>query len=102
MPSSPSPRSACRGGTGLSGSARGTRSGGGSTGGPAAASGPGQDADITHADGLLDGFAPAVAITGKGYDNQALVDAIGAKGGEAVIPAGRNRAVSREIDAERY
>jgi transposase len=63
---------------------------------------PGQDADITHADGLLDGFAPAVVIADKGYDEQALVDAIEAKGGEAVIPARTNRTVPREIDAERY
>ena len=63
---------------------------------------PGQDADIAHADGLLDGFAPAVVIADKGYDKQALVDAIEAKGGEAVIPARKNRTVPREIDAERY
>ena len=63
---------------------------------------PGQDADISHADGLLDGFAPAVVIADKGYDKQALVDAIEAKGGEAVIPARCNRTVPREIDADRY
>ena len=63
---------------------------------------PGQDADITHAGGLLDGFTPAVVIADKGYDKQALVDAVEAKGGEAVIPARRNRTVPREIDAERY
>ena len=63
---------------------------------------PGQDADVAHADGLLDGFAPAVVIADKGYDKQALVDAIEAKGGEAVIPARKNRTVPREIDGERY
>ncbi len=63
---------------------------------------PGQDADIAHADGLLDGFAPAVVIADKGYDEQALVDAIEARGGEAVIPARKNRTVPREIDADRY
>ena len=63
---------------------------------------PGQDADVAHADGLLDGFAPAVVIADEGYDKQALVDAIEAKGGEAVIPARKNRTVPREIDAERY
>ena len=63
---------------------------------------PGQDADIAHADGLLAGFAPAVVIADKGYDKQALVDAIEAKGGEAVIPARKNRTVPREIDADRY
>ena len=63
---------------------------------------PGQDADITHADALLEGYAPAVVIADKGYDKQALVDAIEAKGGEAVIPARANRTVPREIDADRY
>jgi hypothetical protein len=62
---------------------------------------PGRDADIAHADGLLAGFAPAVVIADKGSDEQALVDAIKAKGGEAVIPARTKRTVSREIDADR-
>ena len=63
---------------------------------------PGQDADITHADGLLDGFAPAVVVADKGHDEQALADAIEATGGEAAIPAWANRTVPRGIDAERY
>ena len=62
---------------------------------------PGQDADVAHADGLLDGFAPAVVVADEGYDEQALVGAIEAKGGEAVIPARKNRTVPREIDADR-
>ena len=63
---------------------------------------PGQDADISHADELLDGFAPAVVIGDKGYDKQALVDAIEAKGGEAVIPTLKTRKVQRTIDTDRY
>ncbi len=63
---------------------------------------PGQDADIAHADALLEGFAPGVVIADKGYDEQALVDAIEARGGEAVIPARANRTVPRAIDADRY
>ena len=63
---------------------------------------PGPDADITHADALLDGATPAVVIADTGYDKQALVDAIEAKGGEAVIPTRSNRTVQREIDADRY
>ena len=63
---------------------------------------PGQDADISHADALLDGLAPAVVIADKGYDKQALVDAIEARGGEAVIPARSNRTVPREVDADLY
>lgn len=63
---------------------------------------PGQDADISHAEELLDGFAPAVVIADKGYDKQALVDAIEAKDAEAVIPTLSTRKVQREIDTDRY
>jgi transposase len=63
---------------------------------------PGQDADITHATGLLDGLAPAVVIADKGYDKQALVDAIEDGGAEAVIPTQKGRKVPRDIDTDRY
>jgi transposase len=63
---------------------------------------PGQDADITHAEELLAGFAPAVVIGDKGYDKQALVDAIEATGGEAVIPTQKDRKAQRVIDTDRY
>jgi transposase len=63
---------------------------------------PGQEADITHADELLAGATPAVVIADKGYDKQALVDAIEDRGGEAVIPTQKNRATQREIDRDRY
>ena len=63
---------------------------------------PGQDADISHADELLDGFAPAVVIGDKGYDKQALVDAIEANGAEAVIPTLKTRKDQRDIDTDRY
>jgi transposase len=43
-----------------------------------------------------------VVIADKGYDKQALVDAIEAKGGEAVIPTQKNRKVPRAIDRDRY
>ena len=41
-------------------------------------------------------------IADKGYDKQALVDAIEANGGEAVIPTLKNRKVQRDIDTDRY
>ena len=63
---------------------------------------PGQDADIAHADELLDGFTPSVVIGDKGYDKQALVDAIEARGGEAVIPTQKDRKTQRDIDRDRY
>lgn len=63
---------------------------------------PGQAADVTQADALLDGATPAVVIADKGYDKQALVDRIEGMGAEAVIPTQKNRAVQRDIDRERY
>jgi transposase len=63
---------------------------------------PGQEADITHADALLAGTTPAVVIADKGYDKKALVAAIEARGGEAVIPTQKNRAEQRDIDRDRY
>lgn len=41
-------------------------------------------------------------IADTGYDKQALVDALEAKGREAVIPTRSNRTVQREIDTDRY
>ena len=63
---------------------------------------PGQDADIAHADELLDGFTPSVVIGDKGYDKQALVDRIESGGAAAVIPTQRDREVQRQIDRDRY
>lgn len=63
---------------------------------------PGQAADVTQADALLDGTSPEVVIADKGYDKQALVDDIEARGAEAVIPTQKNRKVQREIDRDRY
>ncbi len=63
---------------------------------------PGQAADITQADALLDGATPEVVIADKGYDKQALVGRIEGLGAEAVIPTRKNRKVQREIDRDRY
>ena len=63
---------------------------------------PGQAADITQADALLDGAAPGVVIADKGYDKRALVDRIEGMGAEAVIPTQKSRKVQRDIDREKY
>lgn len=63
---------------------------------------PGQEADVTHAPALLAGTAAAVVIADKGYDAQALVDDIEARGGEAVIPTRRSSTRPRAIDTDRY
>ena len=55
---------------------------------------PGRDADR--------GRAVRGRDRGQGYDSQAVVDAVEAKGGEAVIPTQKNRKVQRDIDRERY
>jgi transposase len=62
----------------------------------------GQAADVTQADTLLADARPAVVIADKGYDSQALVNRIVARGAEAVIPSRTNRKEPRMIDRERY
>jgi transposase len=66
----------------------------------------GQEADVTHAPALLDAV-PAKAeveavIADKGYDSQAVVAMVQARGAAAVIPTLRTRQRQREIDTERY
>ena len=63
---------------------------------------PGQAADVTQAKALVEEVPFEVVIADKGYDSQALVDAIEARGGEAVIPSLKNRARQRDYDRERY
>ena len=62
----------------------------------------GQAADVKQADTLLADARPAVVIADKGYDSQALVNRINARGAEAVIPSRSNRKEPRMIDRERY
>jgi transposase len=62
----------------------------------------GQAADVQQAEPLLEGIATDVVIGDKGYDSDALVAAIQAKGAEAVIPPKKNRKVQREYDRDRY
>ena len=50
----------------------------------------------------MEGVALTVVIADKGYDKQEFVDAIEAKGGEAVIPSRKNRTTQRDIDGDRY
>ena len=67
---------------------------------------PGQEADVRHAQELLRGVPAAAevkAVIGdKGYDSQAVVDTVEARGAEAVIPTRSNRKQPRVIDQERY
>ena len=47
-------------------------------------------------------MSPAVVIADKGYDSQAFVDSIEARGAEAVIPSLASRKERRAYDRERY
>lgn len=63
---------------------------------------PGQHADITQAEGLLQGYEPAAVIADKGYDSDALIETIAATGAEAVIPPRQNRNEFRAYDRHLY
>ena len=63
---------------------------------------PGQAADVTQAEALIEGAPFEVVIADRGYDSQAVVRAVEAGGGEAVIPTRKNCKVQRVIDRERY
>jgi len=63
---------------------------------------PGQASDIGQAAALLADHEPEAVIADKGYDKQAFVDTIEARGAEAVIPTQKDRKEQRAIDPHRY
>ena len=67
---------------------------------------PGQEADVSHAEALLDLVPPeariGAVIADKGYDSKAVVQAVRARGAEAVIPTLSTRKEQRVIDKEKY
>lgn len=62
----------------------------------------GQRHDSPQAGALIHGFKPQVLIADKGYDSNPLLEAVAAKGIEAVIPPKKNRLVQREYDRHLY
>jgi transposase len=66
----------------------------------------GQEADVSSAGSLLQGVPAEAAvqavIADQGYDSQAVVAAVQARGAEAVIPTLSTRKQQRQIDRERY
>jgi transposase len=66
----------------------------------------GQEADVSYAEALLGQISTEAAveavIADKGYDKKAVVEAIEARGAEAVIPTLSTRKEQRAIDTERY
>ncbi len=63
---------------------------------------PGQAADASRAEALIDGLPAAVVIADKGYDSRAVVAAVESRGAEAVIPSLGNRKEQRAYDRDRY
>lgn len=63
---------------------------------------PGQAADVTQAETLIEGLPFEVVIADRGYDSRTVVEAVGKGGGAAVVPSQKNRKVQRTYDRERY
>ena len=63
---------------------------------------PGQAADITEAEPLLERLKPEALLADKGYDSDALVETLKERGIEPVIPSKANRKMPRETDFALY
>ncbi len=63
---------------------------------------PGQSADITEAEALLDGHEFEAAIGDKGFDSKKLIDYIESRGAQAVIPPRSNLKDQRAFDRHLY
>jgi transposase len=63
---------------------------------------PGQDADVTHAPGVLGDHRPDAVLGDKGYDSDAFVATVESRGAEAVIPPKKNRVQPRVYDKDLY
>lgn len=62
----------------------------------------GQSSDIPQADSLIAGFSYEYGIGDKGYDSDAIVEAMEATGAIAVIPPKCNRKEQRHYDKHIY
>lgn len=64
---------------------------------------PGQASDKATAPALLDGLPTVSILVGdRGYDWQALIDRVHARGGTAHIPTQRDRRAQRSVDRDLY
>ena len=63
---------------------------------------PGQAADITQAEALLENFDFELVLGDKGFDSKKLIHFIEARGAEAVIPPRSNLKEQREYDRHLY
>ena len=62
----------------------------------------GQRHDSPQAAHLIENYEPLALIADKGYDSDALIEAVTARGIVAVIPPKKNRLVQREYDQHLY
>ncbi len=62
----------------------------------------GQRHDSPQAAALIENYEPQALIADKGYDSDPLIQAITAKGIEAVIPPRQNRLEQRQYDRHLY
>ena len=60
------------------------------------------ESDIAQAEALLADHAPQAVIADRGYAQAALVNAIEARGAEAVIPSRVNQKAQRTVDPHLY
>ncbi len=63
---------------------------------------PGQASESKQAIPLLTGFPADSVLADKGYDADAILEAIESVGAEAVVPPRANRLVQREYDRDAY
>ena len=63
---------------------------------------PGQSADITEAEALLQDYEFEAAIGDKGFDSKKLIDYIESRGAQAVIPPRSNLKDQRAFDRHLY
>jgi transposase len=63
---------------------------------------PGQAADITQAESLLEGYDFDAVLGDKGFDSKKLIDYIEERGAEAVIPPRSNLKDQRAFDRHLY
>jgi len=62
----------------------------------------GQESDFTKGADLINGFSALYVVGDKGYDSDAIVEAIESEGGEAVIPPRSHRKEPRPYDKALY
>ena len=62
----------------------------------------GQVADVSQGAALVEALPTEAVIADKGYDSDALIEAIESSGAQAIIPPRSHRITQRKIDWHRY